>query len=55
VPALAARVRDEPVAKARSKQSPEDRDRNGKRGDRDDRIHSLERVIEPPVALDFSP
>ena len=37
------------------RRTPENRDRYGKRGDRDDRFHNQERVIEPPVALDSSP
>jgi len=52
VPPLAARVRDEARAQGRAQEDPENHDGDRERGDRDDRIHSLERVVEPPVALD---
>ena len=46
---------DESRACGRAKQEPESRGRYRERRDRDDRIHSLERVIERPVAQDVLP
>ena len=43
---------DEPRADRRAKEKPEDREAEAERGDRDDRIHNRERVVERPVALD---
>jgi ABC-type polysaccharide/polyol phosphate export permease len=52
VPPRAARDGDEAPADRRTQEDPENREGDRKRGDRDDRIHSLERVVERPVALD---
>ena len=52
VPALVRRDSDEPRAGRRAEKKPENRDREGERGNRDDRIHSLRRVVERPVGLD---
>jgi len=52
VPALVGRDGDEPRVGGRAEEEPENRDGDRERGDRDDRIHSLGRVVERPVALD---
>ena len=54
MPALTGRMRDEAHAERRAQEEPENREGDRKRGDRDDRIHSEERVVEPPAALHSS-
>ena len=54
VPTRVRRLGDEPRADRRAKQKPENRGSNRKRGDRHDRNHNRERVVEHPVALHSS-
>ena len=54
VPALVRWNGDEPRADRRTKEEPENRGGDRERGDRDDRVHNRERVVEHPVALDSS-
>ena len=50
VPALSGGDGDEAPAGRRAEEGPENRDGHGERGDRHDRIHSPERVVEDPGA-----
>ena len=52
VPALVRRDGDEPRADRRAEEKPEDRGGDDERGDRHDRNHNRDRVVEHPVALD---
>lgn len=54
MPALARWLGDEPRCQLRSEERREQRGRDRERGDRDDRIHSPNRVVEGVVALDCS-
>ena len=54
VPALVRRDGDEPRARGRAEEEPENRGSDGERGDRHDRDHNRERVVERPAALDCS-
>ena len=52
VPALVRRDGDEARAEGRAEEEPENRGGDRERGDRDDRNHNRERVVERPVTLD---
>ena len=54
VPALVRRDGDEARAEGRAEEEPENRGGDRERGDRDDRNHNRERVVERPVTLDSS-
>src|SRR5205823_3587177 len=55
VPALLVRHRDQPAARRRPQEQPENRHGDGQRGNHDDRFHDPKRVVEHPAAVRVQP